>query len=300
MNGTRQFTLGRSMQLAGLLFLSSNLLLSQAASQMAREERRTDTQRKIKTLSGRFAEILAPTDRERQLQADCHLNCAAVADTATGKTVAQELDEIANAHNTALDRVIAEVETSLDDYIVKTVRITDPNLASASAADDLGLILQDEAVQPPAAFILRSPKGNSLLVFYGLNRGMSLTSTSVLRVYAAGANGLRLSDSTSADMDDYGNLEVRELHSPKTGEIWLLVSGQMMGANGPNIRMRVVACDGKKFRNIWMPANQWGWFTNRVTQDGFTVDGDYYRSNRHRHEAYFLAPDGLYLKRPGQ
>lgn len=101
-------------------------------------------------------------------------------------------------------------------------------------------------------------------------------------------------------MDNYGNLEVSELHSPEPDEIWLLVSGQRLGANGPNIRMRVFAFDGKRFRTMWMPAEQWGDFRTHVTQDGFTVDGDYYRSNLHRHEAYSLASDGIYLKQPGE
>jgi hypothetical protein len=300
MNFKRQRMLGPWLTLAWLLLFVPNLLLSQGTNQMVRNQLRADAQSKIKTLSGRFAEILAPADRENRLRADCKSNCGAVADAATGKTAGDELDDIAIAKDAALDRVIAEIQMSLDDYIVRTVRTTDSNLNSASVSEELGLILQDEAVQPPAAFVLRSPKGNSLLVFYGLNRGMSPTSTTVLRAYVADAESLRLSDSIGTDMNDYVNLEVKELHSPKSDEIWLLVSGQMIGANGPNIRMRVFAYDGRKFRAVWMPANQWGEFTTRVTQDGFTVDGDYYRSSQHRHEAYHLAPDGLYLRRPGE
>jgi hypothetical protein len=299
MNFKGQRVRGPWLTLVLLLLFVSSTLLSQVTSQVARDRQRVTVQNRIKTLRERFAAILAPTDREKQLRADCSSNCAAVADEATGKTVGDELDDITIAQSAALDRVIAEIQRSLDDYIVRTVRTTDSTLNSASVAKALGLILQDEAVQPPAAFVLRSPKGNSLLVLYGLERGMSPTTTTLL-AYMAGAKGLRLSDSTGADMDDYSNLEVKELHSPKPDEIWLLVSGQMNGANGPNIRMRVFAYDGRKFRTVWMPANQWGNFTTRITQDGFTVGGDYYRSSRHRHEAYYLAPDGLYLKAPGE
>lgn len=257
---------------------------------------RADAQSKIKTLCGRIQEILAPTDREERLRADCNLNCAAVADTASGRTVSEELDAIANAKSAALDRVKVEIEKSLDDYIEHTTQTSDPNLDSAALAKDLRLILQGEAAHPPTTFVLRSPKGSSLLVFYGLQTGSSTSTT--LRAFISGAKSLELSDSTGSDMDDYGNLEVKELPSPGADEIWLLVSGQRYGANGPNIRMRVFAYDGRKFRTMWMPANQWGWFTTRVTQGGFTVEGDYYRSNQHRHEAYVLTPDGVYMKQP--
>jgi hypothetical protein len=288
------------MPLAGLLLLAPNPLLSQGASQVAREQLRADAQSKIKTLSGRFAEILSPTDRERQLRAGCSLNCGAVADAATGKTVDDELDDIAIAKGVELDQVSAEIQSLIDRYIVRTVRTSDPNLDSESVTKDLRQILQNAESQPPAAFVLRSPKSRTLLVFYNVLKGGNIGSSTVLSAYTAGATCLKLADSTGGDMDGYLNLEVKELHPPKANEIWLLVSGQMSGANGPNIRMRVVAYDGKKFRTVWMPANQWGEFTTRVTQDGFTVDGDYYQSSQHRHEGYFLAPDGLYLKRPAE
>jgi hypothetical protein len=89
-----------------------------------------------------------------------------------------------------------------------------------------------------------------------------------------------------------------ELHSPVSSELWLLFSGQMTWANGPNVRMRIYAYDGARFRPIWMPENAWGEFTLQVTELGFTVGGSYYREHCVRYDGYSLAPDGVYRKAP--
>lgn len=38
-----------------------------------------------------------------------------------------------------------------------------------------------------------------------------------------------------------------------------------------------------------------GGFTIRVNENGFTIDGEYYRTGKKRPDAYTLAADGLYL-----
>jgi hypothetical protein len=124
---------------------------------------------------------------------------------------------------------------------------------------------------------------------------MGPQATSVtIRAYNGTTRRFQLADSTGGDMEGYGDISVRELHSPVPDEKWLLVWGQMTGANGPNVRMRVYAYDGETFRTMWMPENSWGSFSINVTDHGFTVDGPYYRENRTRHDAYVLANDGLY------
>jgi len=47
-----------------------------------------------------------------------------------------------------------------------------------------------------------------------------------------------------------------------------------------------------------MPANEWGTFAATVTPDGFSIDGQLYRSDQQSHNAYVLATDGIYLKTP--
>ena len=58
--------------------------------------------------------------------------------------------------------------------------------------------------------------------------------------------------------------------------------------------MRIFAFDGSNFRTVWMPENVWGAFTIGLTERGFPIDGPHYRENGERHDAYFLAPDGVY------
>ena len=73
----------------------------------------------------------------------------------------------------------------------------------------------------------------------------------------------------------------------------------MTGADGPNNQMRVYAFDGTRFRPVWGPDDNWGTFTVRVTDSGFTVDGDYYtaasgKSRPARYDVYRLAEDGVH------
>jgi hypothetical protein len=219
--------------------------------------------------------------------------------TRNGLTVSEELDDLWSAKRAELDKVSTAIQGSVDNFILRTVLTSDPNLDRESIANDLRQILSSVEDQPPATFVLRSRKGRALLVFYNIQKGFmgDRSTTTVLKAYDGVGASLNISDSTGRDMDGYARLDVKELHSPVPDEIWLLVSGQMTGANGPNIRMRVFAFDGAKFRTIWMPANVWGAFSTRVTPDGFTVDGQLYRSDQQRHDAYILATDGLYLKR---
>lgn len=115
-----------------------------------------------------------------------------------------------------------------------------------------------------------------------------------LRAYKVSGGRFILAAVTGNNMDGYGSVAVRKLHSPKQGELWLLLWGNMTGANGPNVRMRVFAADGKEFRPVWMPENSWGAFKVTITPSGFTVVGEYYQETKVRRDAYFVAEDGLY------
>jgi hypothetical protein len=46
------------------------------------------------------------------------------------------------------------------------------------------------------------------------------------------------------------------------------------------------------------PANAWGAFTVGLTDRGFTIDGNYYREDKRRHDVYLLAEDGIYRVSP--
>jgi len=91
-------------------------------------------------------------------------------------------------------------------------------------------------------------------------------------------------------MNGYG-LEITELRAPVAGKLFLLFSGQALGANGPNTRMRLYEYNGTRFRPIWMPENIWGSFRVKATVDGFNVEGEYYRSDKKRRDGYVLYDD---------
>jgi hypothetical protein len=48
----------------------------------------------------------------------------------------------------------------------------------------------------------------------------------------------------------------------------------------------------QEYRCAWMPENIWGTVSVQPTDNGFTVEGDYYRQDRKRRDRYALYPDG--------
>jgi hypothetical protein len=238
-------------------------------AEQTRQPIAAETEHRITNLSKRFDELIVSKPGESR--------------EAAAKRVA------------AMDEVASQIHGEVDAYLA---RVVDPNRADRQRIEqDLHRILAHLCDTPPSVFVLDTAKSRSWVAAYGLRKGALVGehATSVtLRAYSVTDRGVRLAAFTGDDLDGYANLAVQELHSPVPDEVWLLVWGQMTGANGPNIRMRIYACDGKKFRTVWMPENIWGTFTVRVTDQGFTVDGEYYREAKARHDAYQLAPDGLY------
>jgi hypothetical protein len=253
----------------------------------------SEAESRIQALSGRFSQLLSQTPKEQQLRAACKVNCAQVAD---------ELDSINAERLAAMDAVASQIHAAVDRYVTRTV--SPKTLGSARPRIESGLkhILTSAADMQPAAFGLNSAGGHTLIVVYSLQKGgmMGPGATSVtLRAYRAKGNRVELVDAIGSDMDGYGGVSVKVLRSPVLGDAWFLVSGNMTGANGPNVRMRVYVCNSGKFRTMWMPANVWGTFTVNLTDGArFTIEGPYYREDKKRCETYALAPDGLYLVRP--
>ena len=277
------------------LILVGSLSFGQTADQV-REQVRTETKKRITNLNKKFDELLAITPSEKELRAACAVNCAS-------PQVQDGLRNAAAKRMAALDDVVSQIHNEVDAYIARTVDRKQLDLDRKSIEQGLKQILVQVYDESASAFVLDSASGRSLIVVYALRKGtlMGERATSVtLRAYKATDIGVELADFTGDDMDGYGNLSVKELHSPVPDETWLLVLGYMTGANGPNVRMRVYAYDGAKFRTMWMPENVWGAFTIRVTDHGFTVDGSYYREDKERHDTYFLGPDGLYLRPSGK
>jgi hypothetical protein len=89
-------------------------------------------------------------------------------------------------------------------------------------------------------------------------------------------------------MNGYAELQLRELHAPSAGKLWLLLSGTAMGANGPNSRMRYTDTTARHSSRYGCLKISWGAFDVTVTADGFNVEGDYYRQDSKRRDRYVL------------
>ena len=255
-----------------------------------------EAERSVKGLATQFAGIRVPTPLELELRAKCSVSCGELADSQTDLTAGQKLDRLGAGKLARMSRIGAEIQHSANEYVMQSVNTRDENLDRSALILALSHILSVVTDQPPSIFILASGQSRSLLIFDNIQNGTMGGNSSYAALTAFNVDGQKLteSDSTGADMDGYGGIDVKELASPVHGEIWLLFSGYMTGANGPNCRMRVFAYDGKKFRTVWAPANVWGTFNTEIARGGFTVHGDYYRSTLHRDDRYVLAADGLY------
>jgi len=250
------------------------------------EKLKLQTQQHILALNRQFEELRQATPEEKELQAACAKNCT---------EVSVQLDALSARRLAAMEEVAAKIEQQVDSYVVGAVS---PKLTQNDCnrlVSDLTQILGDIAVGPPNAFCVDRTKSRALVLVYAISGGTAINSYTVVRSYKASLRGLVADAITGNDLNGYGNLSVVQLHSPVPEELWLLIWGQAMGANGPNMRMRVYAYGTNGFRTMWMPANVWCNFDVTPTTDGFRIDGTYYRQDSERHEIYQVTPDGLYM-----
>lgn len=276
-----------------LMLLAAPLGCAQTGYQSS-DRLKTETERNVVSLSAKLKEVNQPTALDAELESQCKVNCSdSKLQTQMAGLNAQRLR--------ASNEFVAQIHQSVDAYMVGTLNGHVVGISTHRVAQDLKQILGKTAVAEPAAFLLESPHGSTLAVFYAIGAGTAITSSTTLRAYDVSGNQVKLAGATGSDMDGYGNLWVKRLQSSEmTDELWLLVGGQAFGANGPNIRMRIYAYDGETFATRWMPANVWGTFTVMLTEGGFRIDGQYYQGDKDRHDAYLIGKDGLYLCRPRQ
>ena len=278
---------------AALLF-SSLRLSAQETNPQRPNPNLEQAERRVKALAKQFPDILIRTPLESQLQANCAADCTSVVNRHSGFTVAQELDNITASRQARMAHVGAEIQRCVDNYVMSLPPTRDRGLNPKFVASQLSRILSGVEDRPPNVFVLASGRGRVLLIFDNVLNGTNDSSYAALNAFSADGQKLTESDSTGRDMDGYGGIDVTELPSPVQGEIWLLFSGNVLGANGPNCRMRIFAYDGKRFRTVWAPANIWGSFTIKLVPKGFVVSGDDYESNQHRYDRYHLTSDGIY------
>lgn len=273
--------------ICGLLLMNVLPALAQPTSQGP--DALIVTQQRIAALRQKMDSVrTSSAPRQQELQATCAINCA---------EVSAELDALWAKKREAMAEIAAQMEREVDAYISKTV---DPKVTEADRkrlTTNLAQILGKDvaAIGPPRAFAADLPSGLNLVVVYSVGGGTAVNNYTVVRAFKPAGRHLVPGAVTGSDMNNYGNLSVFELHSPVANELWLLIRGQALGANGPNMRMRLYAYGRKGFRTEWMPANVWGNIGVTVKDDGFRLDGPYYHQETELHEIYQVTPQGLYM-----
>jgi len=281
-------------QLSAVVLTLSAVLAYPRMKNRSAAELESDTATRVARLNKRFGELLRPTAIEKLWVEACKVNCA--------NASSQIRDGSARAREQwikAMNAVASQIHGEIDAYIAGTVR--PGHVAPRAVRQGLKRILGTATDGSPSVFVIAGDDSPSFIVVYTLRKGtlMGPGATSVtLRAYTPSQGKYRFAAATGEDMDGYADISLAKLHSPSPHGIWLLLSGRMTGANGPNIRMRLYSYDATGFRLVWAPENEWGTFTISVTDRGFAVDGDYYRKNKMRHDVYLLAEDGVYRVLP--
>jgi len=218
-----------------------------------------ETASRIATLEKRFEDLNQHTANEKEWIEACRHNCQAAAPGIREQAEKSGVDRL-KAMNAAASKIHGEV----DAYIARTVR---PGYLDPGAVKQgLGRILGKATWGATSAFVTSVGGTPSLVVAYTLAKGISMGAgaTSVtVRVYAVAEGGFRIVSAAGHEMDGCADVSVIRLHSPAPTEMWLLLTGFVTGANGPNNEMQVYAYDGGKFRSVWAD-DQRGNFTIRV------------------------------------
>jgi hypothetical protein len=277
----------RSLAAMGVLYAGCAFAQTAATLQ---DESEAATEQQVAGLSRAFGDLQKLTPSEMDWIEACKTNCHNASPEVREGAAAAAVERAKGTN-----RVTAEIHKAVDEYVYRD--ISPSHFDPKSVREHLRQALGATAHGTPYAFMLNSGGDRQLVIVYTVQKstlmGSGATSVTV-RGYASRKSRFALVGSIGDDLDGYAGVRVIELDSPIPGELWLLMWGQMTGANGPNVRMRIYAYDRTKFRPIWMPENEWGTFTVRVTQQGFRVDGPYYREGRVRHDSYSLARDGVY------
>jgi hypothetical protein len=280
------------------IFVTASLVVTAAIPSVAQSPSRdklvADTRLRIKSLTDQFEQI-GDAAQQKLNAANCRVDCP----PEIGRRVGDEM-------TAAMDRIAADIHAQVDSFFQRMVDADGGRVDVGGLQSALQSILP-QSDERPSIYAGSASSGRYLIAAYAIHKGeqMGLGATSVtLRAYTTDGRGVKLADVTGGNMDGYAGITVQEVHpwasnpvAPVTRETYLLLSGYLTGANGPNNRMRLYAYDGKSFRPIWMPENVWGNFKIETTKTGFVIQGDYYRESRKRRDEYTLLNDGVMLSR---
>lgn len=234
-------------------------LLGAAAPAVAQSPSRdklvAETRPRIHALDEEFGQTIHAAQQKSDA-ANCRVSCP--------PGVAQRIDD---EMMTAIKRITASIHLEVDSFIRRMVDANSGRLDIGRLQTGLREVLPSSD-EPRLIYEGHSSTGRYLIAAYAIHKGeaMGPGATSVtLRAYTGEGRNVRLADVTGGNMDGYARTTVQEVHpwvsnpvAPGSGETYLLLSGYMTGANGPNNRMRLYAYDGKRFRPIWMPEDVWG------------------------------------------
>lgn len=268
---------------AAFLLISALAVAEHDGTSVNRLEQRAA--REIQTANQTIQKAIRLTPSEQSFNEACKWNC----DSANSQ-VKHEI-RVAEAHREAvINQQILHINRQVDEYVAAT--------ANPAAVDGKLLafrikhILGNTCLDGPFIFTGR----DSIIITYTLNKQRmgSLGTAVTIRAYHEISGRYQLAASAGGEMNGNMKLAVQELRPPLTGERWLITSGYMTGANGPSNSLWVYAYNGNRFRSVWSQRYIWGTFVVVVTDVGFRVDGEYYRTEKKRHDNYVVARTGVY------
>src|SRR5688572_1551949 len=267
------------------IVVAASLLVTAAVPCLAQSRSRdklvADARLRIRALNDQFKQI-GDSAQQKLDAANCRVNCP----PEVGRRIGDEM-------TTAMNRITVDIHAQVDAFVRRMVDADGARVDVGGLQSALQSILP-QSDERPSIYAGNASTGRYLIAAYAIHKGeqMGPGATSVtLRAYTGEGRNVKLADVTAGNMDGYAGITVQEVHrwvsnpvASMTGDTYLLLSGYLTGANGPNNRMRLFAYDGKSFRPIWMPEDIWGNFKVETTKTGFVIHGDYYRESRTRHD----------------
>jgi hypothetical protein len=169
--------------------------------------------------------------------------------------------------------VLAELKREVDGFIGSFV--PKPDLNALDLQTEVRSLLASHDPNPeygdrPSAWVGETRSGTALLVTYTLTSGTH-DDLPVIRGFRVASSGTFVPVS-EAGGDFLGHtIFARQLQSPVSGEIWIIVWGPEQGFNGIKMRFRAYAFDGGSIRTIWSPEDMLN-ATIMFNESGFTVE----------------------------
>src|SRR5271169_747542 len=156
-----------------LMLFASPLGFAQTGYQNG-DRLKIEAERSIVSLSAKVKEVNQPTPFAAKLQAQFQVNCS-------DSSVQTQMASLNAQRLRASNGLVAQIHQAVDAYIIGTSNGHVVGINPDRMARDLKQILGDTAISEPAAFLLESPQGRALVLFYAISAGTAMTSSTTLR-----------------------------------------------------------------------------------------------------------------------